>query len=86
MKPKLTDEQQQAVETNHGCIAVEGAIGPYVLMRLDVYCELLGIGTDAEYEASLEAIRQGWADAQAGRTQPVKDFFADFDRAHGIAG
>jgi predicted transcriptional regulator len=39
----------------------------------------------AEREESLEGIRQGLADAAAGRTQPLADVFADLRREFNLA-
>lgn len=40
--------------------------------------------TNEEYQASLAAIREGLADFEAGRCQSMDEFFAEFDRDHGI--
>lgn len=56
----------------------------YVLMRLDVYRQLLGVESDEEYAASIEAIRRGWEDVQAGRTVPMTDFLQELKRKYGL--
>jgi len=42
------------------------------------------VGSEAENQASLAAVREGLADVEAGRTRPAEDFFREFDRRHGI--
>ena len=86
MKPELTDQQRQAVDEHHGFIEVESGDSTYVLMSMQVYRDMMGVGSDAEYEASLKAVGEGLADVEAGRTRPVEDFFREFDRKHGIQG
>ena len=86
MSTKLTPELQQTVEAQNGCVTVDADGQSYVVMRSELYRELLGIGTDAEYEASLQAIREGWDDVQAGRTISLDSFFQEFDRKHGLPG
>ena len=81
---KLSQELEQVVEAQHGCAMLSGDEQSYVLMRLDVYRELLGVGSDEEYEASLQAIRRGWEDVQAGRTVPMDDFFQELRQKYGL--
>lgn len=84
MTTRLTNEQQQAVDQHHGFLEVEGGGTVYVLMSMQVFREMMGVGTEAEYQTSIEAIREGLADVDAGRTRPINDFFQDLDRKHGI--
>jgi len=46
---------------------------------------MMGVGSEAEYQASLAAIREGVEDIDAGRTRPVDDFLHDLDRRHGLS-
>ncbi len=86
MNTQLTPELQQTVEAQNGCATVDADGQSYVVMRSELYRELLGIGTEADYEASLQAVREGWDDVQAGRTISLDSFFQEFDRKHGIPG
>ncbi len=86
MSTQLTPELQQMVEAQNGCATVDADGQSYVVMRSELYRELLGIGTEADYEASLQAIREGWDDVQAGRTISLNSFFQEFDRKHGLSG
>ncbi len=86
MSTQLTPELQQTVEAQNGCATVDADGQSYVVMRSEIYRELLGIGTEADYEASLQAIREGWDDVQAGRTISLNRFFQEFDRKHGLSG
>jgi PHD/YefM family antitoxin component YafN of YafNO toxin-antitoxin module len=84
MTTRLTDEQRHAVDEHHGFLEVEGGEAVYVVMSLQVYREMMGVGSEAEYHASIDAIREGLEDVEAGRTRSVEDFFQDLDRKHGL--
>lgn len=84
MTTKLTPELEDAVAAQQGCAMLSGHEQSYVLMRLDVYRELLGLDSDEDYQASLEAIRLGWEDVQAGRTVPMADVFEDLKQKYGL--
>jgi hypothetical protein len=81
---QLTDEQRHAVDQHHGFLEVEGGEATYVVMSMQAFREMMGVGSDAEYRASVTAIRQGLADVEAGRTRPIADFFEDLDRKYGV--
>lgn len=86
MKPQLTQQQRQAVDRHRGFIEVESGGDAYVLMSMQMYRDMMGVGSETEYQESLNAIREGLADVEAGRTRPVTDFFSEFERKHGIQG
>jgi len=54
-----------------------------VVQDAGAYQRLLDIAARADV---LEGIRQGLEDARAGRKQPAREFFAEFEAAHGIPG
>jgi hypothetical protein len=85
MTTRLTEEQLHAVDQHHGFLEVEGGGAVYVVMSMQIFREMMGVGSKAEYQASLEAIREGLADVEAGRTRHVDDFFEDLDRKHGVS-
>jgi predicted transcriptional regulator len=37
-----------------------------------------------DYQEAVEGIRQGYEDAQGGRTRPAEDFLDEFARKHGL--
>lgn len=83
MKPELTETQRQAVDQHHGFLEVEGGGTTYVVMSMQVYREMMGVGSEAEYQASLAAVREGLADVEAGRTRPMGEFFDELDHRQG---
>ena len=84
MAPKLTNEQELAVQQSHGCLQVQGDGNSYIVMSMQLFREMMGVGSDDEYQASLQAVQEGIVDIEAGRTRPVGQFFDEFDRKHGI--
>lgn len=79
IKPQLTEEQREALEQHHGLLQVDEAGHKYVLMSMEVYRELMGVGTDEELQASLKALQAGLADIDAGRTRPFRDVLAELE-------
>jgi len=84
MTTRLTDEQRQAVDRHHGFLEVEAGGRAYVVMSMQVYREMMGVGSEADYRASVAAIQEGLQDVEAGRTRPVDEFFQDLDRKHDV--
>jgi hypothetical protein len=74
MTTRLTDEQRHAVDQHQGFLEVEGGGTVYVVMSMQVFQEMMGVGSEAEYRASIEAIREGLTDVEAGRTRRIDDF------------
>ena len=81
MTTRLTVDQRQAVDQHHGFLEVDGGGAVYVVMSMQAFREMMGIGSDAAYQAPLEAVREGLADVEGGRTQPIGDFFQDLARS-----
>lgn len=82
-EPHLTPETEAAVDAQDGGpLPLAGEHSRYVVMRMDVYRELMGVGSDAEFAASVAAIREGLADVRAGRTRSAREFFGLLGRRH----
>lgn len=71
----ISPQLEASLQSNGGPLTVTGQQGEYILMRLDVYNAMLGIGDDEEAE-TLASVRRGLADVDAGRTHPVDEVFA----------
>jgi PHD/YefM family antitoxin component YafN of YafNO toxin-antitoxin module len=52
-----------------------------IVQDAEVYQRLLDIAASASAE---EGIRQGLEDVKKARVRPAREFFADFEAAHGI--
>jgi hypothetical protein len=85
MTPKLTEEQRRAVDTHEGCVEVEDAQGKCVLMSIEVFRDVMGVGTDREFQESVAALRRGYDQLQKGQTRPVKDALDDLGKRYGLS-
>lgn len=83
---QLTEELRQAVDSHRGFLEVDAGDSTYVVMSMNVFREMMGVGSDDEYQASVRAIEDGWLDVQAGRSRPLDDFLREFDCKHEISG
>lgn len=85
MAPKLTDEQRHAlVEQRGGPVRVEADDGTYILMSIDAYRAMMGVESDADFAASVAAVRAGMEEVRAGKTRPLKDALDDIAAHYGI--
>jgi hypothetical protein len=57
--------------------------GKAVIQDAEAYQHLLDIAARTNAE---EGIRQGLENAKEGKLRPARQFFDDFDAAHGISG
>lgn len=85
MTPKLTEEQRRAVDTHERCVEVEDAQGKCVLMSIEVFRDVMGVGTDREFQESVAALRRGYDELQTGKTRPVKDALDDLGKRYGVS-
>ncbi len=79
MTPKLSNDLQQAVQQNHGFTEAEADGAKFVVMSMEFYRDMMGIGTDEQLAASLAAVDRGIEDVKAGRTRPFRDVIAELD-------
>ncbi len=86
MIAKLSNEIEQAVEQNHGCVRIPGQNTSYVVMSIELYRDMMGVGSDEELAASLKAIDEGLADIDAGRTRPFRDVLAELGKDDAVQG
>ena len=72
---QLRKTQRPLVLTVNGNAAV-------VVQDAEAYQRLLDIAAQADAN---EGIRQGLEDEKNGKLQPIREFFAEFEAAHGIS-
>jgi len=77
---------QSAVEQERGGpVEVYGSGDtPYVLMSMEVYRELMGVGSEADFSASVQAVERGYQAAQAGQSRSFRDALDDLGRKNEI--
>ena len=84
MAPRINHELDQALHDHHGFVEAEGAEGKVIVMSLQVYREMMGVGDDERMAQSLAAIEEGMADVEAGRTKPMEQVFRELDDKYGV--
>jgi len=55
-----------------------------IVMTMQVYREIMGVGSDEELQASVRAIEEGFADIEAGRIQPMEDVFHKLEEKYDL--
>jgi hypothetical protein len=88
MTPQLTPEMESAVQQQHGgpVHVVGTGAGSYVLMSMEVYRDLMGVGTDADFAASVEAVKRGYEAVHCGQSRPLREALDDLGRRHEVPG
>ena len=89
MTPKLTQEQQEAIEERKGGpVRVQGTDAAwYVLLSVDNYRALLGDKPEEQETAeAVEGIRAGLDAVREGRTRPFIEALDDLGRKHEAQG
>ena len=84
MTPKLTDELDRALDEHHGFLKAEGQRGKVVVMTMQHFREMMGVGSDEQFAESVKAIEEGLADVKAGRTMPMEQVFRELDEKYGV--
>jgi predicted transcriptional regulator len=80
--PLLTPELEDALSQGGGFVHGQS----FILMSVETYRDMMGVGTDEEMRASLDAIHRGLDDIEAGRTHDMDDVFRELDEAYGTTG
>jgi predicted transcriptional regulator len=86
MTPKLTEELDRALEEHHGFLKADGQRGKVVVMSMQLFREMMGVGSDEQLAESIKAIEEGLADVEAGRTVPLDQLFLELDQKYGVHG
>jgi hypothetical protein len=85
MNPRLTAEQREAVDKQNGCVEVEDASGKCVLMSIEVFREVMGVGMERDFEESVAALRRSYAQFAMGRTRPLIEALDELGTRYGLS-
>ena len=69
MKPEVIRELEEALEQNDGIVKESSLI----VMSIDVYRDMMGVGTDEELSASVSTLQQSMNEIKQGKTRPLTD-------------
>ena len=75
------DFMKQLKKTKRPVVLTVNGKAAAIVQDAEAYQRLLDIAASADAE---EGIRQGLEDVAHGRTRPVREFFEEFRRKHGI--
>ena len=65
-------------------VPVPGEQGNYVVMTMDIFRDMAGVGDDADFDASVDALKVSLDQAKAGKTMPLSDVLPRLQEKHGI--
>ena len=85
MNPQLTSEQRKAINDRGGCVEVEDAGGKCVLMSIEVFREVMGVGNAKDFEESVARLRHSYEQCRQGQTRPLTDALIDLGSRHGLS-
>lgn len=72
--PHLPPEIEDAVAAQHGGpIAVSGGRGAHVVMSLDVFRDMMGVGNDVDFADSVADLNLSLQQAEAGQTMTLDE-------------
>ena len=78
----LTSAVVNLLAQHGGPLSINGTHGDYVVMRSDVYEQMLGLG-EAEEAETPAAVKRGLADLDAGRTVSLEEAMKQLRSRHG---
>jgi hypothetical protein len=78
----LTPAVENLLAQFGGPLSINGAHGDYVVMRSDVYEQMLGLTKENEAE-TLAAVNRGLSDLDAGRTVSLEEAMKELRSRHG---
>jgi hypothetical protein len=55
-------------------------------MSMEVYRDLMGVGSDADFSASVEAVKRGYEAVHCGQSRPLREALDDLGRRHEVPG
>jgi len=84
MTPRINEEIDRALSEQHGFVQAEGTDGNVIVMSMQVYREMMGVGSDEEMADSLKTVDSAMADIDAGRTVPMDQVFQELDEKYGV--
>jgi hypothetical protein len=85
MATRINPELDQALNDHHGFVEAEGSGGKVIVMSAQVYREMMGVGSNEEMAASLNAIKQAMSDLDGGRGISLDEARRRFDQKYGVS-
>lgn len=84
MAHQITEELNNALNSHHGIVEAESSDGKVVLMAMKVYREIMGVADDESFQESVQAIEEGLAQVESGKTTSMNTVFRKLDEKYGL--
>lgn len=81
MQPQTLHELERALQESGGVVCESS----FVIMTIEVYRQIMGVGTDEELAASVAGLRDSMAEARQGKTRPLTEALDDLGRKYEIS-
>jgi len=82
MKPEVIKQLEEALKQGDGIVQESSVI----IMSIDVYRDMMGVGTDEELSASVTALQQSMDEIKQGKTRPLTDALDELGRKYEVQG
>ncbi len=82
MKPEVIKQLEDSLKQNDGLVQEAS----FVVMSIDVYRDMMGIGTDEQLAASVSALRQSLNEVEQGKTRLLSDALDELGRKYEVQG
>ncbi|NOZ39207.1 MAG: hypothetical protein GXP24_03135 [Planctomycetes bacterium] len=79
-----SNTEAAVLRTHGGPVPVPGEQGNYVVMTMDIFRDMAGVGDDADFAASVDALKVSLDQAKAGMTMPLSEILPRLQEKHGI--
>ncbi len=82
--PLPADTEAEVLRSHGGPVPVPGEQGEYVVMTMDIFRDMAGVGDDADFAASVDALNTSLNQAKVGKTMPLSEVLPRLQKKHGI--
>lgn len=83
-EPLPSELEAEVQRTLGGPVAFPGENGGYVVMTMEKFRDFVGVSNDAEFAASVEALKTSLDQAKSGATLPLAEVLPKLQEKHGI--
>ena len=83
-QPLPPDMEAEVLRTHGGPVPFPGEQGNYVVMTMDIFRDMAGVGDDADFAASVDALKVSLDQAKAGLTMPLSEVLPKLQEKHGL--
>ncbi|QDT43491.1 hypothetical protein Pan241w_35920 [Gimesia alba] len=82
MKPEVLKQLEEALKKSDGIVQESSVI----IMSIDIYRNMMGVGSDEELAASVAAIQSSMNEVRQGKTRPLTEALDDLGQKYEVQG